>query len=204
MCYYLQEGVKPKDLASGACRALLEHHYLAVQHLSIYPRDIIPAVIAHCTGSRVSMKFMPTVELSASKIEEAVQVLSLRTYHFNDPSFRWAPTNARASIFAWAQDVFAAQLVAIAEPFADLPEDCAADVWEYLIETAMTRIDMQHIVTNCSSPEALAWIGAVVAAAYAAKAGVRTAPICFARAQQYEDMNLLKMPFLIPFVEPLE
>jgi len=102
----------------------------------------------------------------------SIPILALRAYQFRDPAFLWAPSNARARIFAWAQDVFASQLVALTEPFAELPEDCAGDVWEYLIETSLTRIEMQQIVSCCSSPEARAWIRAVVAAAYAANVAV--------------------------------
>jgi hypothetical protein len=135
---------------------------------------MVPAIIAYWTNGGVPEESMPVANNFDYVTDESstMPILSLRAYHFHDPSFFWAPYNVRSSIFAWAQDVFAAQLVALSEPFEELPDDCASDVWEYLIEKSITRIEMQHILRHCSSPEALAWIRAVVAAAYAANTAV--------------------------------
>jgi len=161
---------RPSIIATAAARANFEHHCALVNHLSIYPSDVIPAVIAYCTCSRVSDDLATTAELFISTVEGPlpIQALNLHAYHFHDPSFRWAPTEARVKIFAWAQDLFAAHLVAYTLPFADLPDDCVGDVWEYMIEIVTARIELQHVIRCCSSPETLAWIRAVVAAAYAA------------------------------------
>ena len=87
--------------------------------------------------------------------------LSLRA-HPLDPAFLWAPPAARSAVFAWAQDVFIAQLAATTQPFERLPEDCAGDVLEFF---GMTRNESDLIAKHCSSPEARVWVRAVIAAA---------------------------------------
>ena len=138
------------------------------------PHDLVRPVVAYWSNGGVPEESVPIANMFDNVTDDSssIPILALRAYQFRDPAFLWAPSNARARIFAWAQDVFASQLVALTEPFAELPEDCAGDVWEYLIETSLTRIEMQQIVSCCSSPEARAWIRAVVAAAYAANVAV--------------------------------
>lgn len=85
--------------------------------------------------------------------------------------FLWAPAPARAAIFLWARNTFVVQLAKTVEPFEKLPEDCAGDVLEFL-DIAMTRKEALHIATHCSSPEACAWVRAVVAAAAASAIAV--------------------------------
>lgn len=80
----------------------------------------------------------------------------------SDPSFLWAPHEARKMVFKWAQDAFLAQLAADTQPFADLPEDCAGDILEYM-ELGMPRGESLLIAMHCSSLEARAWVRAVLA-----------------------------------------
>jgi hypothetical protein len=88
--------------------------------------------------------------------------LTLRAYQV-DPSFLWAPSAARAVIFSWARDTWIAQRATLTEPFAQLPDDCAGDVLEYL-DLLMTRKELLRIATYCSSAEANDSVRAVVAA----------------------------------------
>ena len=85
-------------------------------------------MVAHYTGDTVSEKFVPKLEpLGLVEKGPALKVLSLHSYHFDDPSFRWVPDDAQIMIFTWAQDVFMAHL---AKSFVTLPDDCVGDVWE--------------------------------------------------------------------------
>lgn len=132
------------------CRALLEHHADAVAVLTARPDLLVSAALAHCAnrdslGGAVSMP-----------------VLSLRDYHY-DPSFLWAPDDAREVVVAWARGALMAQLAANTPPFKDLSDDIAGDVLEYF-DTAMPRFESLRIAAHCSSPKALAWVRAVTVA----------------------------------------
>jgi len=86
--------------------------------------------------------------------------LSFQTYLL-DPFFLWAPTDARNEVVAWARDIFTAQL-AVKTPFLkDLPDDCGGDILEYF------EICEEMCLTLTHSPEATAWVRAVVVAGIA-------------------------------------
>ena len=94
-------------------------------------------------------------------------VLSLRAYQL-EPSLLWAPPAAYSEVFTWACNVFIAHQAASAQPFMDLPDDCAGDVLEFL-EISMTHMEMSKVNTHCFSPEAYAWVHAVVYAGIAVR-----------------------------------
>jgi len=85
--------------------------------------------------------------------------------------FLWAPPAARAAVVAWARDAYTVHSASTSELFADLPDDCAGDVVEFL-DISVTRTEAQHILVQCSSSEARVWVDAVVAAAVAAAVAV--------------------------------
>ena len=89
--------------------------------------------------------------------------LSLRARYF-DPCFLWAPPAARSAVVAWARDALIAQHAGTTQPFERLQDDPAGDVLE-IFGMAMTRTDALHIAQHCSSPEARAWVRAVIAPA---------------------------------------
>jgi len=93
-------------------------------------------------------------------------VLSLRDYQL-DPSFLWAPRAACAAVFAWVRSAAIAQSASTCEAFAELPDDCAGDVLEFILVTHLSRQESLHIATHSPSPEAHAWLHAVVNAAIA-------------------------------------
>jgi len=150
-----EKAVTPVDLAThdNACSDLLEHHAGIVTNITAMPGCLVSSALAHCAT------------LSASKESVPAPVLFLQAYHF-DPSFLWAPEEARKLVFKWAKDAFTAQLAGTTQAFPELPDDCAGDVLEYL-EMAMPRTGALHIATHCSSPDAQAWIRAVNATAIA-------------------------------------
>jgi len=113
------------------------------------PAILISTIRAHCT------------ELSASGGGVLAPELALRSYHF-DPSFLWVPSVARGMVFRWARNVHVAQLASTTQPFLHLSDDCAGDVLEFLPMT-MPRTESPHMVAHCSSPEAQAWVRAVLA-----------------------------------------
>lgn len=112
-------------------------------------------MIAHCAT------------LSASKESVPASTLSLRAHQL-EPSLLWAPPAAYSEVFAWACNVFIAHQVTIAQPFMDLPDDCAGDILEFL-EISMTHMEMLAVNVQCFSPEAHAWVHAVVYAGIAVR-----------------------------------
>ena len=122
-----------------------------------------PAVLA-------SFAFSYYGSLSAPNDMVPTSDLSLRAYQL-DPSFLWAPPAARASVFSWARDAFIAQSARSSQLFADLPDDCAGDVLEFLNET-ITRKDSLFIATHTPTPEAQAWFDSLIKAGLAVKFGL--------------------------------
>jgi len=55
-----------------------------------------------------------------------------------------------------------AQVAANTQSFSGLPDDCAGDVLEFLTMTTLERTELLEVVTDCSSPEACAWMRTVV------------------------------------------
>lgn len=149
------KGVTPLDLvtAESPCFAFVDHHSAILAILTEVPKHLVSSVLAHCATLSSCEEFVPA------------PVLFLSSSHF-DSSFLWAPSEAREMVFKWARDAFIAQLAANIQPFADLPDDCAGDVLECL-EMSITRRESLLIATHCSSPQAIAWVRAVVAVAVA-------------------------------------
>jgi hypothetical protein len=147
----------PIDLArdDSPCHFLLQHHSAAFATVNDDPNSLILSAIAHCAA------------LSGYKDIVRAPALSLHQYQL-DPSFHWAPREARFLVFKWARNAFVAQLAAMTQPFVDLPDDCAGDVLDYL-EMAMTREESLCIAEHCSSPEANAWVHAANEAAMAVR-----------------------------------
>jgi hypothetical protein len=145
-------GATPLNLAAfgSPCRALLEHHADAVAVLTAIPNLLVSTALAYCANNDSLGEIIP------------LTVLSLRAYHY-DPSLLWAPDDARELVVAWARDALVAQLAANTPPFADLSDDSAGDVLEFL-DTSMARAELLRIVAHCSSPKALAWVRAVTVA----------------------------------------
>ena len=154
-----EKGITALELATddpyNTCRVFLEHHVSILAVLATMPECLVTSAVAYCAT------------LSASKFLESMPnpVLSLLAYHF-DPSFLWVPSEARALIMTWARDAFIVQMATISQFFSDLPDDCTGDVLEYL-KMSMPRRDSLLIATHCSSPEAHAWVRAVVTVAVA-------------------------------------
>ena len=94
-------------------------------------------------------------------------VLSLRACQL-EPSLLWVSPAAYSELFTWACNVFIAHQAASAQPFMDLPDDCAGDVLEFL-EISMTHMEMSKVNTHCFSPETYAWVHAVVYAGIAVR-----------------------------------
>jgi len=134
------------------CTALLNHHIAILAAIEEESTSLIAAATAHCTAF--------------SSLEEepvpGTTTLSLQVYHL-DPSFLWVPREDRAALFGWARSAFVIKFASNTQPFVDLPDDCAGDVMEF-IDLKMTRKECMHIYTKCSSPEAHASVGKVVAA----------------------------------------
>ena len=93
--------------------------------------------------------------------EVPAAALSQRAYRLN-PSFGWAPREARNSIIAWTREAYTVHLAA--EILNDLPEDCIGDVFEFLL-SRLSRKEVFNVATYCSSLEAQAWLRAVLGAA---------------------------------------
>jgi len=145
-------GTSPADVATNsACLEVLEHHADTLAIVTAEPFALVTAVRAHCAT------------LSRSEEVMAGSVLSLRPYQL-DPSFLWAPPAARNAAVAWAKDTYVAQLASLTEPFAELPDDCAGDILEYL-EWLLHREAILHIAEHCSSPEAIEWVKSINTAA---------------------------------------
>ena len=126
--------------------------------------------------------------LSASGEPVPSSDLALRAHHL-DPSFLWIPPAARAAVVAWTRDAYMAQHACSINPFQRLPEDCAGDVLEFF-GMAMTCSDALHIAKHCSSPEARAWLRAVVAAAVVV--GSMNCFDCFEKVQSVRGFSRLK------------
>jgi hypothetical protein len=137
----------------SAYHAFLQHHATILKFVYEFPDSLIPNVVAHCAT------------LSGCVDAAPAPALSLHIYQL-EPSFLWAPGDARAAIFAWAKDAFVVHVAATTEPFTDLPDDCAGDVLDYL-DLKMCRMASLLIATKLSSPDARAWVRAVTAAAVA-------------------------------------
>jgi len=150
-------GVSPLDLAAphSACRNLLEHHAAVLETLAKKTGELVSAAFAHCAN------------LSASNEPVPEAALSPHEYQLN-PSFFWASPDARAAVFTWAYAAYITQLATTTRPFLELPDDCAGDVLDYFV-VEMARSDSFCIATHCSSPEAHAWVAAVVTAAVAVR-----------------------------------
>lgn len=118
------------------------------------PAALVVSAKAHCAA----------LASPSEPVPEAT--LQLRAYRF-DACFLWAPYKAHAKVFEWVQDLFIAQL-AVRTPFLEeLSDDCNGDILEFLVST-MTRTDLLNTMsTLCSSPEANAWVRAIVVEAVA-------------------------------------
>ena len=147
-----REGIEPDQLVpDNRCSALFKHFAFVVAVLETNPATIVSAVAAYCAGKTS----ITTSELLPSLIPSQLT-----------PPFLWAPQSGRAKIYEWARNAFIVQLAATTQPFTDLPDDCAGDILEY-ISMSVLRQDALHVLTNCSSPEAHAWVRAVLASALA-------------------------------------
>jgi hypothetical protein len=94
----------------------------------------------------------------------------LRAHHL-DPCFLWAPPAARATVVAWARNVYLIQVATTTQPFGILPEECAGDVLGFL-GVVMSLAEVLHILKHCSSPATCSWVRMVVTAATAAATAV--------------------------------
>jgi len=137
----------------SACHAFLQHHAAILKFVTAFPDSLIPNAVAHCAT------------LSGCVDAVSAPALSLHTYQLK-PSFSWAPSDARAAVFGWAQDALVVQVAAATEPFMDLPDDCTGDILEYF-DLKLCRVDSQLIATKLSSPDARAWVRAVLIASVA-------------------------------------
>jgi len=145
-------GATPLNLAiDDICYGILKDYAGAYAILIEYPTSLVSSILAHSAALPSAIEPVPTT------------ALSLRAHQL-DPSFRWALPAARAAVYSWARDAFIVQLAANTQPFEKLPEDCAGDVLDFF-ETALTRAEASHLTTHCSSPEASAWVCAIIVAA---------------------------------------
>jgi len=67
-----------------------------------------------------------------------------------------------------AREALTVHLAAATPPYAELPDDCAGDVLEFL-GTHLARTELLDVVTHCASSGAQAWVWAVVSAANAVR-----------------------------------
>lgn len=143
---------KPLDRATDkACCDLYEHHCSAsIAFLIAEPTALVNSAMANCASLSVLSEQKP---------------LSLHPYQL-EPPFLWAPPAARATVIAWAQEAFIVQLAASFQPFAELPDDCAGVVLEFL-GLAMSRKAIHHFATPSLSSEAHAWVRTVLTSAVA-------------------------------------
>jgi len=154
MCQRRKNGARPLELATnGICRENLEQHAAVCTSITGDSNVLITAALVYCANLPASEKPLPAT------------ALSLRAYHF-DPCFLWTSSTARAAIVAWAQHAFIVQLATTIQPFKRLPVDCAGDILEFF-GLEMTPEGSERIAKYSSSPEACAWVYAVVAAAVA-------------------------------------
>ena len=147
----VKNGETPLLLAiDDACYETLEHHMHVLMDLARDPSLLVAAAVAHCAGFSASNQSVPKTSLV------------LRPYQL-DPTFLWAPPEARNAIYSWARESFDVQVAANTQPFLELPDDCAGDILEYL-KLTMTRTESLQIATHCSSLEAHAWVRSLIAA----------------------------------------
>jgi hypothetical protein len=166
MCQRLKNGATPLSLATDkTCRDILQHHKAIYVSITEDPTKLVAAALAHCAT------------LSASKEPLPATALSLRACYF-DPCFLWAPPAARSALFAWARDARIAQHVGTTQIFGRLRDDPAGDVLEFF-GLALTRTDALHIAQHGSSPEARAWVHAVIV------------PVILVRAVKFFYINLV-------------
>jgi len=145
-------GATPLDVATDDdCRRILEQHASILVDVANDPGTLISAAIAHCAT------------LSKSDLPRPATALSLWDYHL-DSFFHWVPSSASHILSMKARDVYTAQVAANTQPFSELPDDCAGDILSFL-KTTSTRTELLKFATHCSSPEARAWMHAVVVAA---------------------------------------
>ena len=141
-----------EDATDDACRDLLEHHAAVLEFLDADPAALPAAAFMHCANFKETLE-APTLKTT----------LSLLSYHF-EPSFLWAHADARRAVVAWARNAFVVQQATTNKLFAELPDDCAGDVLDFL-EMAMPRTESLEVASHCSSPKARAWVQAILAAA---------------------------------------
>jgi hypothetical protein len=147
------DGVTPYDLAEDkkTCRSVLNHHGNILTKVEEKPAVLVTLATAH------------VATLMPSNDSGFVTSVKLHEYQ-SDPTFLWAPAQARAEVFLWAQDVALSQLAATNPAFAELPDDCAGDILEYL-ENTLSREEMLHITNHPLSSEAHHWVKSVIATA---------------------------------------
>jgi len=146
-----------KDAKDDDCRDLLEHHAYVLAALDDDPNLLVSAALEYCAALADSSKAKATVPV------QGLTGLLLRAFH-RDPSHNWPPHEARSLMFKWARNVFIVQQAASNQLFSELPDDCACDVLDFL-QVPMPRSESLHVATCCASPEAQAWVRAVVVAA---------------------------------------
>ena len=129
------------------------HHKTVLTALEEDPAALVAAAIAHFSALSSSSALVTDTELNLSG------------YHY-DPSFLWAPYEARTAVFTWARDAFMVVFATNSDPYSELPDDCAGDVLEYLMGN-MTRRESLHISMHCTSLQARAWVCAMFKAAVA-------------------------------------
>ena len=154
-------GLRPLQYAvDDKCRCVLEHHAAVLAVLDANPPNfLIATLVAHCTALSDTPGIMPETPISLSAFDY-------------DAFFLWARPSVRAAVFEWARDAHIAQLAATYQTFADLPDDCAGDVLEFL-SIAMTRRESAYIVTHCSSSKARAWVRSIVVSSIGIRVNVK-------------------------------
>ena len=161
IAFYFQDNTSAWDLADDddACNDLLEHHADTITKIEYDELSIVSAAVSHCAALSSKSELAPET------------VLSLRTYQL-DPSFLWPPVYIRDHVVAWARDFMIAQIAETFLLLSDLPDDCGGDIIEFL-QLRMTRNELLDSSVHCSSPEARAWLRAVVVSAVAKENAVR-------------------------------
>lgn len=135
----------PTDLATdAACRGIIEEHAAILASLKADPRALVSAMIVHCAAFATFKELAPAT------------ALSLHPYH-QDPSFSWAPYEARAATLAWARDLYIVQIAAVTQQFAELPDDCCSNILEHF-SLSITRLELLRVVAHGLSLEAHKWL----------------------------------------------
>jgi len=138
---------RSEDLSSptdAACRGIIKEHAAILASLKADPRALVSALIVHCAAFATFKELAP------------VTAPSLHPY-LQDPSISWAPYEARAATLAWARDLYIVQVAAVAQQFAELPDDCCSDILEHF-ELSMTRLELLRVVAHGLSLEAHKWV----------------------------------------------